>query len=421
MSAVRVLHLNIRITEGGAARVARELHFGLGSLGIESCYGYGYSRRGQRSSLEASQNTVFRISHPIQSAANLAIHRLVGIDPVMTFGSGLSELQRKLDWCNVIHLHAIHSHFIPYRWLLSHLKKLQKPILWTAHDHWMVTGRCAFTDGCTRWKTGCGKCETQSNYPAAYIDFSAGELATKRTLIKSIDRQLTVISPSEHLGKDIRNMYPSIELSVIPNSIDQELELMLEERAKRKASSAASSLGNESPARILVIANDLAYEGKTNRPLIERVLTETAAEIVTVGRNSPFSGARVTNHGDIHSREQLLNVYQSCSALLFSSVVDNFPLVLCEAQSAGLPVLATPSPAAEEVLSFVGGQCLVEDKILAAIRDRTFWAGYPKIETPDSLISESKDAFGFHRMLGKYAEAYRSAISKWERHVSASS
>ncbi|EHJ83211.1 Colanic acid biosynthesis glycosyl transferase WcaC, partial [Salmonella enterica subsp. enterica serovar Baildon str. R6-199] len=51
-------------------------------------------------------------------------------------------------------------------------------------------------------------------------------------------------------------------------------------------------------------------------------------------------------------------------ALVFSSRVDNYPLILCEALSIGVPVLATHSEAAQEVLAKSGGQTFAATDVL---------------------------------------------------------
>lgn len=53
-----------------------------------------------------------------------------------------------------------------------------------------------------------------------------------------------------------------------------------------------------------------------------------------------------------------MSALNEMDALVFSSRVDNYPLILCEALSIGVPVIATHSEAAQEVLAKSGGQTL---------------------------------------------------------------
>ncbi|VEB57463.1 glycosyltransferase [Salmonella enterica subsp. enterica] len=69
----------------------------------------------------------------------------------------------------------LHSYWLNLADIVTFCEKVkaQKPdvtLVWTLHDHWSVTGRCAFTDGCEGWKSGCQKCPTLSNYPPVRVD-----------------------------------------------------------------------------------------------------------------------------------------------------------------------------------------------------------------------------------------------------------
>lgn len=55
---------------------------------------------------------------------------------------------------DVVHCHNLHGDYFDLRAIsmLSH----QVPMILTLHDEWLLTGHCACTLGCERWKTGCG-------------------------------------------------------------------------------------------------------------------------------------------------------------------------------------------------------------------------------------------------------------------------
>lgn len=403
---MRVLHLNIRLSEGGAARVGVEIHKRLLKNGVCSRYGYGYGRRGLNSPEHDSIQNAFRITGRYTVLANYAIHRLVGVDCLPPSGNDETHLLQEMDQADIIHLHAIHSHYIPYSWLFAHLVAKNKFIIWTAHDQWMITGRCALTENCEQWKNGCGACATKSNYPPVQFDFSRSELRKKSDWLEKALSKMIVVSPSAHLERNIRSQYPNLNTRIVPNSIDGQLENLLSLKdLKNKYKSI------ERERTILIVANDLAYEGKTDRTMVNNLTNLPNVRLVTVGKNSPFVGGKVVNHGEVFERENLLDIYRNSDALLFTSIVDNFPLVLCEAQASGLPVLSTPSAAGEEVLGFLGGYCLDESAIHEAVIKGDFFSGYSIIKSREQLSENALAQFGGEAMVQRYMALYEELLN----------
>ena len=68
---------------------------------------------------------------------------------------------------SIIHLHNIHGYYLNFPLLFEYLKTADIPIVWTLHDCWALTGRCAhFTlANCSQWQTQCKECPSYSDYP----------------------------------------------------------------------------------------------------------------------------------------------------------------------------------------------------------------------------------------------------------------
>lgn len=101
--------------------------------------------------------------------------------------------------------------------------------------------------------------------------------------------------------------------------------------------------------KIAVVAHDLRYDGKTNQQLVREMMAlGDKIELHTFGKFSPFTAGNVVNHGFETDKRKLMSVLNQMDALVFSSRVDNYPLILCEALSIGVPVIATHSDAARK-------------------------------------------------------------------------
>lgn len=347
---MKVLQVNVRLQEGGAARIALDLHRQLLKAGVESRFAYGWGEKGGTSSAEVSVPCSFQVGQRIQVASNMLLHQVAGIDCVPPVGAGRKNLIEAIHWADVVHLHAIHSYFLPFGWLVKELVHAGKPVVWTAHDYWMLTGRCASPEGCESWRDGCGLCPTQKNYPPSFIDFSASQFKIKRRLLAGLGSLLHVVTPSEFVAKAIREGLPNVNVGVIPNWIDSEFEAALH---NIPLSTAPITLPAEK-IKVIIIANDLSDPTKMDRALVNQLLEMSHIELHTVGQNSPFIGVNVVNHGRIAQRKRMVETIASADVALFTSEKDTFGLVMIEALACGVPVIAVDSLAANETLLPIG-------------------------------------------------------------------
>lgn len=72
----------------------------------------------------------------------------------------LNELQP-----DIINIHNIHG----TKWSPEIVQTCEKhaPVVWTLHDMWSFTGRCAYNNNCRKFISGCDStCPTPNEYPA---------------------------------------------------------------------------------------------------------------------------------------------------------------------------------------------------------------------------------------------------------------
>ncbi|ECB2133786.1 colanic acid biosynthesis glycosyltransferase WcaC, partial [Salmonella enterica subsp. enterica serovar Weltevreden] len=161
---MNILQFNVRLAEGGAAGVALDLHLRALQKGLTSRFVYGYGKGGKKSVSHHRYPQVIKQTPRGTAIANIALFRFLNRD---LFGN-LDNLYRTVIQTSgplVLHFHVLHSYWLNLADIVMFCEKVkaQKPdvtLVWTLHDHWSVTGRCAFTDGCEGWKSGCQKCPT---------------------------------------------------------------------------------------------------------------------------------------------------------------------------------------------------------------------------------------------------------------------
>ena len=94
---------------------------------------------------------------------------------------------------SVIHCHNLHSGYFDLR-ALPWLSRVA-PVVLTLHDAWLLSGHCAHSFGCDRWKNGCGACPDLSIPPAIAKDGTAANWKRKRRIFER--SQLYVVTPSQ--------------------------------------------------------------------------------------------------------------------------------------------------------------------------------------------------------------------------------
>ncbi|WP_313083216.1 colanic acid biosynthesis glycosyltransferase WcaC [Atlantibacter sp.] len=404
---MNIVQFNVRLAEGGAAGVALDLHQRALQQGLASRFIYGYGKGGKKSVSHQQYAQVEKHTPRLTSVANIALFRFVNRD---LFGN-LDGLYRKVTRTAgpvVLHFHVLHSYWLNLEQVVEFAERVtaHKPdvrLVWTLHDHWSVTGRCAFLDGCDGWTRGCGKCPTLTNYPPVKIDRAHQQIAAKRFLFrKMLALGCLFISPSQHVAQAFNQVYGAGRCQIINNGIDVATESILAELPPPSPSSGAP--------KIAVVAHDLRYDGKTRQQLVRDIVAlGDKVEVHTFGKFSPFEGSNVVNHGFLTDKRQLMGELNQMDALLFSSRVDNYPLILCEALSIGVPVIATHSDAAREVLEKSGGRTVDEqDAIALAQQTRAQIAESIFGMSLEAFKTVSREAYSGKQMLEEYVSFYQS-------------
>lgn len=78
----------------------------------------------------------------------------IGLEGLAGSGGWLLPTCDYFKRADVIHLHLIHN-FTNFSILSLAMLCRLKPVIWTIHDSWAMTGGCVYSFECDRWMTGC--------------------------------------------------------------------------------------------------------------------------------------------------------------------------------------------------------------------------------------------------------------------------
>ena len=123
---------------------------------------------------------------------------------------------------DLIHAHNLHGDYFDLAALASASRS--RPVVVTLHDEWLMTGHCACTLGCERWRNACGQCPRLDVYPAIRRDATAENLARKREIYR--DLRVVAVAPSRWLLERARASALSAAITesrIIPNAVDLEI------------------------------------------------------------------------------------------------------------------------------------------------------------------------------------------------------
>ena len=132
---IRVLQVNVRLTEGGAAQVALALNADLKGEGVSSAFAYGYSKGGGRSRSEHLVPNAIPLTTKPEAAVNFLYERFVGRSIILPGACSIKKLLRVGAEFDIIHLHVVHSYYLNPLRLIAEL----------IHAEVLLFGQCMTT------------------------------------------------------------------------------------------------------------------------------------------------------------------------------------------------------------------------------------------------------------------------------------
>ncbi len=367
-----ILHVNTTDTEGGAARVARNLLA-------------AYRVRGYLSWLAVGRRTnddpnVFTIPHELDwiyrrsgySALQVGLSKLAQTFP----GSGWGLLSRSLRLLThprtlvatyrgiedfdfpgtyhllklppqvpgILHCHNLHGGYFDLR-SLSWLSR-QVPVVVTLHDAWLLSGHCAHSLDCERWKAGCGGCPYLSIDPPVWRDATAENWERKRRMFAG--SCFYISTPCQWLMQKVSQSIlapATAEARVIPNGVDLSIFQPTEKLALRESMGISQSI-----SLVLFDASNIHQSSwkdfKTLRNAISLIAERLDKKVLFIGLGGTASPEQIGQTEVRFIRYEkdpklVARYYQAADLYVHAARADTFPNTVLEALACGTPVIAT--------------------------------------------------------------------------------
>jgi len=245
----------------------------------------------------------------------------------------------------IVHCHNLHGSYFDLR-ALPWLSRQVRTIL-TLHDAWLLSGHCAHSFDCERWKTGCGQCPNLTIYPAIRHDATVYNWQGKKEIYAR--SRLYVATPSRWLMRKVEQsiLAPAIaEARIIPNGVDLTIFNSGDQREARTA------LGIPQNARMLLFVSyatrsnpwkDYATLEKAVEQVVERLPDEWIILVCLGEQRKPerIGRAEVRFIGYQAQATTVACYYQAADLYVHAAKADTFPNTVLEALACGTPVVAT--------------------------------------------------------------------------------
>ena len=332
---MKILRINQSDTSGGAAIAVYRLHQGLLAQGIDSRL------------LVHQVNTYSQFVDSIPSIKPIDYQILR-----FTKGLGFNDIHRTSTFnilkhpfyqeADILHFHNLHGGYFNYLALPSLTKT--KPSILTLHDMWAITGHCAYSFDCDRWKIGCGKCPYPNTYPAIQRDSTHWEWRLKKWIYGQSNLVGVVTTSRWHAEQAKQSILKHIPIHRIPPGLDTEAYQPIDKEKCR------TLLGIPTGKNVLLFAavnlrdsrkgGDLLLHALQRLP--ESLKAETLLLILGNGGEgiAETVGISTLNLGFVGSDHLKSIVYSAADLFLFPTRAENFGLVVQEAMACGTPTVS---------------------------------------------------------------------------------
>jgi glycosyltransferase involved in cell wall biosynthesis len=241
--------------------------------------------------------------------------------------------------------HNLHGGYFDLREMAEMSRQL--PVVLMLHDAWLLSGHCAHSFACERWRTGCGRCPDLDIYPSIRRDATSANWARKRDIFAQ--SRLYVMTPCRWLMERVSQslLAPAVIASrVIANGVPLEIFRPGDQYHARQM------LGLPSAPRILLFA---AFGVRKNPfkdyATLEEALGHVAARLAgeevlflclgEKGSSLRIQGVEIRFVPFQEDPAQVALYYQASDLYVHASRADTFPTSILEALACGTPVVAT--------------------------------------------------------------------------------
>jgi glycosyltransferase involved in cell wall biosynthesis len=239
---------------------------------------------------------------------------------------------------DLVHCHNLHGYYFDLR-VLPWLSR-QVPLILNLRDAWLLSGHCAYSLGCERWKSGCGRCPDLAIYPSIKRDATARNWQRKRYIFEK--SRLYITTTSQWLMDQVQaSMLCGIQYRVIPNAIDLTVFRPTDQTEARK------SLNLPADVHIVLLTGQTMFKDyDTMEAALSRLDKSDGVDLMFIclgreGVDKDLGQGRIVFPGFERSPDRMVQYYSAADVFIHAAKDEAFGKTIAEALACRVPVVAT--------------------------------------------------------------------------------
>jgi glycosyltransferase involved in cell wall biosynthesis len=360
--------LNIcKLSYEGAGNAAYRLNEALLMAGIDSTM-LAMKNNSTTTSI-VYRNYYTKLRYSIQSKIkHFIVNRKFAWDYM--FGSSKIKRLKVVQESNIVYLHWING-YIGYK-DIKYLLDSNKIVIWFLHDMWPMTGGCHYAFKCEGYTKKCCKCPQLK-----YLNLLSMIQLKKKIHNWSQYSNFIIASPSEWLANCAHNssIFIDKKIYICRNVVNTEFFKPLNRLNCRR------ELGLDIKKKYIMFsavnANNI-YKGFEY--LCKALLNIKSNDVeflivgnVTLDLYPDLIRKKIRALGYIRDERTLIKIYNSADAYIISSIAENFPNVVIEAMSCGIPVVGFATGGISEQITHMKNGYLVKPKDCIGLANGVDW------------------------------------------------
>lgn len=368
---MRILHINKTASSGGAGIATRRHCEAMRRVGIDSEM---LSMRGKNDSFTTIYPTEeFSLWEHLKESIPQRLMKpfIKQIAWNWEFrGVDVSQLEI-VQQADLIYIHWVDG-FLNYK-TIEKILELGKPVVWFLHDMYPITGGCHHSFGCVGYENDCKKCPE-----LRMIKFMASQELKRHVTSLNKYQNLIGVAPSKWLTSCLQKsaLFRGHKIFCVPNVIDTNVYVPLDKQTVRIELKLPVS-----KKIILFSATEAKNRYKGPEYLIAAITTlaeNHSYEFCVVGLcDINMFPRQIQNRihilGYVSDTATMVKVYNSADVLLITSMADNFPNVVIEAMSCGVPVAGFATGGIKDQIVQKYNGFIVEPKDVDGIVEGVNW------------------------------------------------